>query len=402
MADYNYTPLLTTKLLDTAGNSLIKRDISEKILDLDSLSYPLTAIIKSKYLKNKVGGVSAPAKHYEFEVMYSPTHSLTTTASASATMANPLTINVADATVFVEDMVVMNVTTQELYLVTAVDYSADTITVDTASIETCSSNVTNGDKLFPLGTAKAEAGDFGSGRIINLEIDSNYTQIFETPVESSLRATAIAAYGDDPSRWERTRRDAAITHQIDMERAFIWGKKSKTTTSDGIRTTTNGFVNSIDSGNIWDASSSYGSSFTKSALDSFLADVFNYSNGRRVKFAFGNNAFLSKFNTLMDGYIRIGQSEKLFGWSYTHYKAYYGDLYIFPHRLLTEYMDDKAMALIIDPDYINYKPLKGFDTSVIKLDPASYKAYKVGEVIYTDAGLELLYPQSHGLILGIS
>ncbi len=398
MADYNYTPLLTTKLLDTAGNSLIKRDISEKILDLDSLSYPLTAIIKSKYLKNKVGGVSAPATNYKFEVMYSPTHSLTTTVQTTPT--NPTTdttIAVADSTVFVVDMVVLEVDVNELMLVTAVDHSAGTITVTRGFADTTAGSIAAGHKLFPLGTAKAEAGDFGTGRMINLEIDYNYTQIFETPVETSLRATVIAAYGDDPSRWERTRRDSAITHQIDMERAFIWGKKSETTTSNGIRTTTDGFINLIDSGNLWDV----GGALTKADLDDYLADVFNYTNARRVKFAFCNNKFLSVFNTLMDGYIRIGQSEKLFGWSYTHYKGYYGDLYLFPHRLLTEYSSN-GYALVVDPDYINYKPLKGFDTSVIRLDPASYKAYKIGEVIYTDAGLELLYPQAHGVIKGIT
>lgn len=398
MPNYINTPLLTTREVDTAGSSLLKRDISELILDLDTYSYPLTAIIKSKYMKQKVGGMSAPAKNYKFERLTSPTHSLTTTVSATPT--NPTTdttISVTDPYVFVTDMVVLDVNTSELMLVTAVDYSGSTITVTRAYAGTTAGSIAADDKLFPLGTAKAEAGSFGSGRKINLEVSYNYTQIFETVVDTSIRASLIQTYGGNPSEWKRVLADAAITHQIDMERAFIWGKKSEVSTSDGIRTTTDGFCAQVDSSNVWNV----GGALTKADLDDHLSQIFNYSNSRRVKFMFANNKFLSVFNTLMDGYIRIGQSEKLFGWSFTHYKAYYGDVYIFPHRLLTEYSSN-GYALIVDPDFIDYKPLVGSDTSYIELSPSDYQSYKKGRVIYTDAGLDLRLPQAHGYIYGVT
>jgi len=92
-------------------------------------------------------------------------------------------------------------------------------------------NGASGDKLHIIGTAFAEGTDKTIATYDKVDIKWASCQIFKTLVQASR--TTMKTWVAGGNEWERLHAEAAVTHKVDMERAFLFGSRCINTSDQG-------------------------------------------------------------------------------------------------------------------------------------------------------------------------
>src|SRR6188768_3641039 len=102
------------------------------------------------------------------------------------------------------------------------------------------------DEIMIIGTAQPENDTSKPARADIPTKVTNYTQIFRTPFEASdtLRASMFQL---SPKEWQRQQKMKGIEHALDIESAFLFGKRSSTTPGSAADRTTAGLLAHITS-----------------------------------------------------------------------------------------------------------------------------------------------------------
>jgi hypothetical protein len=146
------------------------------------------------------------------------------------------------------------------------------------------------DELMIVGTAQPENDTSKPARSDVPSKVTNFTQILRTPIELSDRLRA-SMFQLSPSEWGRQQKMKGIEHAIDIESAFIFGKKSDTTPGAAHNTTTAGILAHITT-NQTDA----GGDLSEAEWNAFMATAFVGGGGSATKLALGSSTAVSALN----------------------------------------------------------------------------------------------------------
>tara|TARA_R110002073_G_scaffold8803_1_gene47032 strand:+ start:8477 stop:9820 length:1344 start_codon:yes stop_codon:yes gene_type:complete len=278
-----------------------------------------------------------------------------------------------------------------------------------------------------IGTSFAEGTGSPDVWSEELEHDYGYTQIFKTACEMSntSRATKYRGYADE---WQRIWNLKLREHKVDIERAMLFGQRA---TSGGIQYTEgisghcikNGTAVADDSALSYTSGSPYFRSSTTAELtyDRILSDfevVYDPARGGSdSKLALASLPAITFFNKLGDGFFmdatlgsanggarmansyNFEQSEGSFGHKVMVIETIHGTMNLIKEPLFRGFAS--GFLQLVDMEKVAYRPLVGNgvnrDTHVVSNVQSADEDLRK-DMILTEAGLEVVLPESHYLI----
>lgn len=360
-------------------------DMSNDIALLEPSAAPLVTFLKRA--KGKTEGASNP----EFKWLEDDLGARWDAVNSAAGHAADVTSLVVDnGDYFSPGDIVKVPRTGEVILVKSV--AANTLTVARGFGVTGAAALVDNDPLVIIGNVNEE----GSGtRIIKStqEIERfNYTQIFKTPFGVTNTQNASKMYGGSDLSYQQMKK--GIEHTVDMARSFYFGEKKKDTTGAHAKRSTGGLMSFLSSNN-YDA----GGQLTQSEFDQNVAEViFRY--GGKEKLMYSSARLLSVVNGWANGKLQIEQGETTFGLAVVKYVTPFGILNLV-HEPLFEGAVYGGYGVVIDPENIKYRPLKGRDTKLETNIQANDEDQRKDQYV-TEAGLEVRLPKTHAVITGVT
>lgn len=396
----------------TTGKEVLERqkvlEIDKRIFLLEPNKTPITAIL------SKIG--KKVVNNPQFFVL-SDKLLPTMQAIANSYLAPTLTLNPAsgeygDANVFNQYDIIRNASTGEMAMVTAVDISAQELTL-TPVPSTGSFSANAGDIIEIVNNAKPE----GSKQLVDsitakITEDYNYTQIFETVIEVSGTLDSTALYGGKER--DRQRRKKAIEHAIKIERAFLWGVREVVQSGSSIIRKTGGILKhylNIDSPNGKTVVDNGGAALTSDKIEEWIYYMTRYGNHNKVVFASGRAmmALSSLFQNL--SYIRVDQKGNYGkgGLVVTDWIIPNGQIKLIYHWLFDMIFfanvskpGDILLALDFANSGLAYCALNGRDTKVYTDVQIDGKEDVKLDVIRTECGLQMSIPDVNGVLFNFS
>ena len=294
-------------------------------------------------------------------------------------------IVVDDATLFRAKDVLKVPRTAEVMYCTAVDEETDTITVVRGYGTTAKAALENDDWIMRMGNAMEEASNAPASKINQPTKNYNYSQIFRTPFDQSETSDAEATVTSESER-TRLRRDKAIEHRLDIERALLFGERKEDTANK--RRMTGGLLSFVSS-NVYDMAGTT----TEAKFEEMCEMLFTFGSDRKLLVC--SHKFGSVINGFAKDKIETRSGEETYGIRLKTYKSYHGDLYIVPSRTFEKAY--AGLAFGVDMDYVKYRPLKGRDTSLhTNIQANDADCWK--DEYFTEAGLQVRLEKVHARV----
>lgn len=240
---------------------------------------------------------------------------------------------------------------------------------------------------------------------------SNYTQIFRNSLENTRTAAKTKLRTGDAVA--QAKKETLELHSIEMERAFLFnGGKYVTTGSNGqplrISAGVRGFIttNQVD----FRAATSVGSTtWAASAADAQknynwlmdrLEELFRY--GSQEKMAFCGSGVLLAIQKLLAALsstqVALSPQTMAYGFKVQELVTPFGSLMLKSHPLMTMDASTRNDCVVLDTKYLKYRYVD--DTKYKPEIQANDLDGSKSEYI-TEAGLEVQFERSHGIINGL-
>lgn len=229
----------------------------------------------------------------------------------------------------------------------------------------------------------------------------NYTQIFRNTLEMTRTASKTRLRTGDQVK--EAKRECLELHSIEMEKAFIFGRRSEGTRNGKPFRTTGGVMQFINAGNV--VTNSDGS-FSLIELEGWLERMFRFGSSQKLAFC-GNTALLAIQQVIRrNTQYELVSSDKMYGMNVSRLVCPFGELMLKPHKLFnqlagTTYVTGvDSWLLVLDQANLTYRPLNGGDTQYEKnLTPQGLDGMKSGYL--SECGIESNHDLSHFLIKGL-
>lgn len=366
------------------------RDVSERIGYLDPDAAPFTLVTSRASTKSCFDP--------KFEWMEKDLPAKWTQINAGLLGTGDTVLTVDKAGYFVPGDVVNNPRTTERYRVTAV--GATTITVVRAVGTTVATALLDNDDLQIIGNAYTEGSPKGTPHSWIESVLFNYTQIFRhlfgvTETEQQSRSYT----GDDRTR---LRREKAIEHKLDLERAALFGEpKLDTSSLDNPRRYTGGLLHFIGATNTTDM----GGTLTEPELETWMQNVFSHTGASGSRLLLASPLVISALNQMAAGRMQTVPKSDTYGLAITQWITAHGSLNIVKHRLLENGTSGLygygGFAIAVDPSKVMFRPLGNRNTKLIENiqlpgDDAWEDEYK------TEGGWEVHNASVHGIAKNIT
>lgn len=267
------------------------------------------------------------------------------------------------------------------------------------------------DVMYGIGNSNPEGGVRPESISIAPVKRFNYTQIFRDPLD--LTRTRIRTKLRTMPAYKKAKKDCLLQHGMGMEKAFIWGVQSEEVGINGKpERTTRGVWTDIKANGVvqnftTDPSATYdGQAWVDRGdqwIDEHLEEIFRFGSTERLAFA-GSGALLG-IQTLIKSLGNYDIKTRQMSWGITvrEWITPFGMLSIMTHPLFTFEETNRNSMMIFEPANISYRYIT--DT-MFKPD----KLWQVGggdgvdgprEEYLTEAGLELVHPETGGILSGI-
>lgn len=276
----------------------------------------------------------------------------------------------------------------------------------------------NSLEVLVIGNA-AEEGQVGAALAPYTTPDpiTNYTEIFRTPYRISGTAIPTSLKYDKGGPLYEKAKDATIQHAIEVEKAFIFGTKTISTTNGGganERTRTTGGIEWYLQQ--WELGTVYGNTAATQDSDDNKRIIHNLSgqirlktfnqylertfrsgsNGSNEKIILGGSGAMMTMNELFKGQtiFQTGLvAGKEFGYEYTKYSSPFGTVIFKVHPLFSMNATLRYSLLVLDPGNLKYRYMIGRDTKQLRNRQPNNADYREDEW-FGELGLELLFPES--------
>lgn len=266
----------------------------------------------------------------------------------------------------------------------------------------------NGANVNPNLIAMGSAFEEGSLPPTGVNYDPteyyNHTQIFRKTFE--ITRTASKTKLRTVEAVTEAKRECLEYIGIDMERAFLLGKRSSGTQNGRPRRTTAGVINQISSNNVYSFTSGV---VQMSVLEEQAYNIFKYGSSEKVALG-GNRSLLAlgqciRKNTSAQWMVKEGVKE--FGMEVTKFTTPFGTITWKGHPLLTQtsggtnggataYYGMDSWSFILDMDDITYVSLTDSDLDYESdLQANGMDGMQSGYI--AECGLELHFAKAHGL-----
>lgn len=299
--------------------------------------------------------------------------------------------------------------------ISVVEAYADLLNVAAASVD---------KYVYSIGSAYAEGSRSREGRILFPTEIKNNTQIFKTPFEMTRTALKEPLKYDKTGQYRDLVKTNGIDHLAQLEYAFLFGTKAKTTAVDPDtgrtvpRRYTGGLLWFLQQ---WEAGTLYGQSDVSAATDwraysnkriIRLADEkisktdFNMLNSRVFeqtnasdwsKLCLCGPEYLNHVTDHFENRIQFTSLRDIgfkgFNFELTMHRSNSGTVYYKTHPLFNENPVLRNSAFYIDLGYMKYRPLTDSDTDIDTMIQAN-DADKRKDQWLTEAGLEIPYPEA--------
>jgi len=361
----------------------------------DSLLYlfpngdtPLTA------LTSKLRQESVDDPEYKWFEKGLPTRRATVNGTQTSSETT-IEVNGTLAKIFRSGDVILNESTLEQMWVTADPTLTTEIVVARAKGGTTGTAMADLDGLVVIGRAYAEGAGVPSAVSFDPSVPYNYTQIFRTPVNITGTAQATNLRWGMPMK--ELKREALQEHTIDMEMAFLFGKRQEDTSGAQPKRTTGGLSQFITT-NVFDAATN----LSEAEWDSFMKDIFKRGSTEKL-YLCGNTQLmvlsqLAKAKRVMN---LEPTKEGTYGMKLIEYITPHGTLYIKSHPLLSNNATFATWGFVVDLKHIVYRYLKGRDTQYLTKRQAPGDDVQTDEYL-TECGLEVRFEDAHGIIKNVS
>lgn len=384
-------------------------DIDDKIYILEPGETPLTAFLTQIGKIADGGGkfkgsalqkeVTFNPEFKEYEDQYGGVWARINAVAGYTTGDTAFIVDTPGGSIFTKGDVVKNTRTGEIYRVTSVNYSSNTITVTRAQGSVVATALLDNDWLTIIGTASEEGAGTLPANHTQLVPVTNYTQIFKTYVEVTKTLDASKTYPSmKPGEYRRFQRmKKAVEHAKLVERAYLFGDKKEVATGpDGepIRYT-GGILEAITAvGNVQDEA---GSSLTDTEFRVFLRD-YAFKNGSSEKLFLCGNAILAYIESFATGKLQLTPDDKTYGVMVRKYQSPFGILNIVRHPMFEQ--EYSGLGVVLDITTIKHRPLNGRDTALttsVQLPGDD----KFKDEYLTEAGLQRVNFEKNAILKGV-
>lgn len=379
----------TTGIRGTASLVARKYDMADVIALLDVNRYPILGILtnagkdpvtkQGKAMKKKET-TDPEFKHYEDEF---GKRQLTGSATVDPDGGN-LTITGESQYCQVGDVIVV-ANQKWMFEITAI-VDADTVTVGAEKGGATGAAASAVGDVWIIGNANEEGCGLRAIKATASVEKVGYCQIFRTPfgVTETAKATETLIKEND---FDYQRRKKAIEHMIDIERAFIFSKKSKDTSGTQPKRFTEGILNII---------STYATASvdTEAEFETWLESAF--AHGNTEKYMFASAAVISMINGWAKSKIQMVSSEKTYGVTILRYVSPHGTINLIKHPLLTGTTYGNY-AIMVDMETLSYRYLKGRDTKLLTNRQNNGDDERVDEFL-SEVGLQMESEKRHAIM----
>jgi hypothetical protein len=283
-----------------------------------------------------------------------------------------------------------------------------------------------GIEVWIVGNAYAQGSlAIGSSPYFTAVNPTNYCQTFRTPFLITGTALKTPVKYDKTGPQANRAKQASVFHMIDIEKAFLFGQKIKTT---GLATAlgtqplymTGGIIYWMQQ---WEAGTFYGNSaatldtddnkriisnttgiMTERLYDAYMERLFRQTNNvANEKLCLCGSGFLSVINQLYKSRTTLMSDLPLadtFGMDVVKHRTSYGTVYYKTHPLFSQNPTWRYNALFLDINNLVYRPMGDRDTELLTHREPNDADYRMDEWL-TEAGLEMRFPESHMLMRNV-
>jgi hypothetical protein len=380
-----------TGLRDTENREQRKYDVEDVISLLDVNRYPLLAILtnagkdpvsnKGKAFKKEA--TSDPEFKWEEDDFQAREDDIKSSQDP-IDISSESTFDVENVDRFSVGDVVYLPGKKYTFKVTGIGGDELTVTEELGGEAGESENVSS-EKVWIVGNANEEGATLRTIKSTTPTEKVGYCQIFRTPfgVTETSKATQTLIKENDI---DYQRRKKGIEHAVDIERAFLFGKKYKVTSGSHPERGTQGVLNNI---------STYATANvdTEADFEAFLEDAF--ANGNTEKYAFVSATFVTQINQWAHGKVQMVNTDQTYGITIMKYQSAHGTLNLIKHDLLkgTPYGN---YCVVVDMENLTYKYLEGRDTKLLTNRQANDED-ALKEEFLTECGLQMKHESTHAV-----
>jgi hypothetical protein len=202
-----------------------------------------------------------------------------------------------------------------------------------------------------------------------------------------------------PSEWNRQQKMKGIEHALDIESAFIFGKRSSTTPGSAADRTTAGILAHITS-NQTDA----GGDLSEAEWNAFMAQAFTAGGGSATKLAVCSATAIGALNKFPASKQQTTNNEKTYGMDVTTFVSPFGSIKTVYHKLLrgTKY---GGYMILADMDNVSYRFLANDELSrdtklLTNRQPRDQDGRK--DEFLSEVGCQVKLQETHAVLTGIT
>lgn len=200
--------------------------------------------------------------------------------------------------------------------------------------------ITNAHHVQKIGNAFEEASSRPTAVTQQGAPRTNYVQIFRNGW--AISGTAKAVKYLTGSKLAHNKEMCATYHAEDIERSFIWGKKTITTYNNKQFRMTDGILSQIEQygGDVRSANTGAAGQISRGALEDWIESVFKYNvKGQpNERLAFCGNTALKVINRMafLDGQYQFESKTTSLGVKITEFVTPFGTLKLMTHAMMNE------------------------------------------------------------------
>lgn len=268
-----------------------------------------------------------------------------------------------DAGLWTPNEILWDQNTGEFLLLTAIAGDNITCTIVRGFAGTTAATITAGDQIQSVGTAYEEGGGRPSPVTQKGDERLNYVQIFKNGW--AVTGTAKAVQYLTGSQVAYNREMCFNYHAEDIERAFLWGRKSISLRNSKQMRTTNGIIPQIEQyGGLVQSANSNATAgqLTMNDLQIFLRKIFDVQAkgmpNERIAFCGSQLLGLIQQMVLRDSTYQVFQNENSYGMIVTTIVGFNGTLKLVTHPMMVENTLLQRELYVLHPGMIRKRVLR--------------------------------------------
>jgi len=264
-----------------------------------------------------------------------------------------------------------------------------------------------------IGSAHEEGADTPAAVMYSPHEKWNYIETFRTSL--SFTDDAAQTYYRTGNINQNSKFDCAMQHSMEMEKAFIWGRRERIDLLSPVTLGEGESMRSTGGAKFWidlEAPTHYldgasdldtANTLTRDEFLSFLEPIYTVPGGSMNKIALCGSTFLGVITKYAEelGQIFLEPKGSTYGLQIKNLSHAWGDLRFINHPLFSEHPSWRGAALILDTRNINYTYLRGRDTRFLRERQGNGED-RVTHEFMTKCGFELRHARTHGYITGVT